>query len=93
MNTYESVVILTNKLSDEEKTAQVEKISQIISSNGGEMIGVDDWKTKKLAYEIKHETEGAYYLFNFNANPSIIAEYERLLRIDNKVLKHLVIKK
>lgn len=93
MNTYESVVILTTKLSDEDKVAEVEKISQIISSNGGEILSVDDWKTKKLAYEIKHESEGAYYLFNFNAKPELIAEYERLLRIDSNVLKHLVIKK
>ena len=92
MNTYEAVVILTTKLSDEDKDAVKNKISDLISAQG-EVISVDDWKTKKLAYEIKHETEGAYYLYTFKANPEFIAEFERVLRIDTNVLKCMVIKK
>jgi len=48
---------------------------------------------KKLAYEIKKEQEGHYYLYTFNSNPEFIAEFERILRIDDTVLKHMVIKK
>ena len=92
MNTYEAVVILTTKLADEEREAVKSKISDLISEHG-ELVGVDDWNTKKLAYEIKHETEGVYYLYNFKAKPEFIAEFERVLRIDNTVLKHMVIKK
>lgn len=92
MNTYEAVIILTTKLADEETEAVKTKISDLISQNG-EVISVDDWKTKKLAYEIKHETEGRYFLYNFKANPEFIAEFERVLRIDTTVLKHMVIKK
>lgn len=92
MNTYEAVVILTTKLSDEDKEAVTQKITALIAEHG-EVISVDDWKTKKLAYEIKHETEGAYYLYTFKANPEFIAEFERILRIDTNVLKHMVIKK
>ena len=92
MNTYEVVVILTTKLSDEEREAVKTKISDLIAQ-GGELIGVDDWKTKKLAYEIKHEKEGVYFLYSFKAKPEFIAEFERVLRIDNNVLKHMVIKK
>ena len=92
MNTYEAVVILTTKISDEEKEAVVSKISDLIAKSG-EVISVDDWKTKKFAYEIKHETEGQYFLYNFKANPEFIAEFERVLRIDTSVLKHMVIKK
>jgi len=92
MNTYEAVVILTTKLSDEEREAVQAKISDLIAKSG-EVISVDDWKTKKLAYEIKHETEGYYFLYNFKANPDFIAEFERVLRIDTSVLKFMVIKK
>ena len=92
MNTYEAVVILTTKISDEEKETVKNKVSDLIAKNG-EVITVDDWKTKKLAYEIKHETEGHYFLYNFKANPEFIAEFERVLRIDTSVLKHMVIKK
>ena len=92
MNTYEAVVILTTKLSDEDKETVKTKFSDLISANG-ELIGIDDWKTKKLAYEIKHEKEGVYYLYNFKAKPEFIAEFERVLRLDTNVLKHMVIKK
>lgn len=92
MNTYEAIIILTTKLSDDEKAEKLDKISELISSNG-ELISIDDWKTKKLAYEIKHEVEGIYYLYNFNAQASFIEEFERILRIDTSVLKHMVIKK
>ena len=92
MNTYEAVVILTTKLSDEEREAVTAKISDLIAKSG-EVISVDDWKTKKLAYEIKHETEGVYFLYTFKANPDFVAEFERVLRIDTNVLKYMVIKK
>lgn len=92
MNTYEAVVILTTKLSDEDREAVKTKISDLISEQG-EVIGIDDWNTKQLAYEIKHEKEGVYYLYNFKAKPEFIAEFERVLRIDTNILKHMVVKK
>ena len=48
----------------ENKEAVKTKISDLVAANG-EVISVDDWKTKKLAYEIKHETEGVYFLYTF----------------------------
>lgn len=92
MNAYEVVIILTKKISEEQAEETKSKISDLISSNG-EVVSVDDWGMKKLAYEIKKEQEGHYYLYTFNSNPEFIAEFERILRIDDSVLKHMVIKK
>ncbi len=92
MNAYEAVVILTKKISDEQAEETKNKISDLISSNG-EVVSVDDWGMKKLAYEIKKEQEGHYYLYTFNAKADFIGEFERVLRIDDTVLKHMVIKK
>lgn len=92
MNTYESIIILTTKTTEEELEEFKTYMTNIVSSNG-EILEVEDWKIKKLAYEIKHEQEGHYYLYNFKANPEFISEFERVLRIDDKVLKHMVIKK
>ena len=92
MNTYEAVVILTTKMADEDKETAMNKISELIAANG-EVVSVDDWKTKKFAYEIKGETEGQYFLYTFKSAPTFIAEFERVLRIDTSVLKHMVIKK
>ena len=92
VNTYEAVIITTTKISEEELEAFKTEMNELISSNG-EVIGVDDWNTRKLAYEIKHEREGHYFLYNFTAKPEFISEFERVLRINDKVLKHMVIKK
>ena len=92
MNAYEAVIILTKKISEEQAEETKNKISDLISSNG-EVVSVDDWGMKKLAYEVKKEQEGHYYLYTFNSNPEFIAEFERILRIDDTVLKHMVIKK
>ncbi len=92
MNSYEAVVILTSKLSEEETQETMNKIKELISSNG-EVVSVDEWGKRKLAYEIKHEEEGQYFLFTFNAEAKFISEFERVLRINSQVLKHMVIKK
>jgi small subunit ribosomal protein S6 len=92
MNTYESIIILTAKATEEEIENFKNQVAELISSNG-EMIGVDDWGIKKLAYDINHEKEGHYYLYNFKSDPSLILEFERVLRINDKVLKQMVIKK
>lgn len=92
MNKYESIIILTNNVADEAKTAFVEKTKELISASG-ELTNVEEWGRKTLAYEIKKQTEGYYILFTFSSKPEFIAEFERLLRLDELVLKHIVIKK
>ena len=92
MNAYEAVIILTKKLSEEQAEEVKNKISNLISSNG-EIVSVDDWGIKKLAYEVKKEEEGHYYLYTFNSKADFISEFERVLRIEDGVLKHMVIKK
>ena len=80
-----TVLEFVRKFYKENISTKSEVYSQIVSDFKNE--------TKKLAYEIKHETEGVYFLYTFKANPEFIAEFERVLRIDTSVLKHMVIKK
>ena len=72
--------------------AIAEKMKEMISKNG-ELTNVDEWGKKTLAYPIKKETEGVYILFTFVAKPEFISEFERILRLEDIVLKHMVIKK
>ena len=91
MNKYESVIILSANATEETTVAFGEKMKELISANG-ELTNVEEWGKKTLAYEIKKQTEGYYILFTFTANPEFIAEFERILRLDEVVLKHMVIK-
>ena len=92
MNKYESVIILSANALEEETVAFGEKMKELISANG-ELTNVEEWGKKTLAYEIKKQKEGYYILFTFDAKPEFIAEFERVLRLDEVVLKHIVIRK
>lgn len=92
MNNYEAVVILSQTISDEAKVAFAEKMKELIVSNG-ELTNVDEWGKKTLAYEIKKQKEGFYILFTFTAKPDSILEMDRILGLDEIVLKHMIIKK
>lgn len=91
MNNYESVIILSANAPEEATIAFGEKMKDMISKNG-ELTKVDEWGKKTLAYEIKKQKEGYYILFTFVAKPDFISEFERILRLDEIVLKHMVIK-
>lgn len=92
MNNYESVIILSTSATEEETVAFGEKMKNLIAGNG-ELTNVEEWGKKTLAYEIKKQKEGYYILFTFVAKPEFISEFERVLRLDEIVLKHIVIKK
>jgi len=92
MNNYESVIILSPVAEEEKTVAFGEKMKELISKNG-ELTNVEEWGKKTLAYEINKQKEGVYVLFTFTAKPEFIAEFERVLRLDEIVLKHIVIKK
>ncbi len=92
MNKYESVIILSANAPEEATIAFGEKMKELISANG-ELTSVEEWGKKTLAYEVKKQTEGYYILFTFDAKPEFIAEFERILRLDEIVLKHMVIRK
>lgn len=92
MNNYEAVIILSQTISDEAKLAFAEKMKALIALNG-ELTNVDEWGKKTLAYEIKKQKEGFYILFTFTAKPESILEMERVLGLDETVLKTMIIKK
>ncbi len=92
MNNYESVIILSTSATEEETVAFGEKMKNLIAGSG-ELTNVEEWGKKTLAYEIKKQKEGYYILFTFVAKPEFISEFERVLRLDEIVLKHIVIKK
>ncbi len=91
MNKYESVIILSANASEEAMAAFGEKMKELISANG-ELTNVEEWGKKTLAYEIKKQTEGFYTLFTFTAKPEYVAELDRILKLDETVLKHIIVK-
>ncbi len=92
MNNYEAVVILSQLIADEEKVSFAEKMKELITKSG-ELINIDEWGKRTLAYEIKKQKEGFYIVFTFTAKPESMSEMDRILRLDERVLKYIVVKK
>ena len=91
MNKYESVIIINPKLEEEAIKALIAKISDLINSDG-KIESVEEVGLRKLAYEINKNSEGYYVVIKFEANPTLIAELERVYRITDTVIKFIVVK-
>jgi len=92
MNKYESIIIINPNCSTEALKALEDKVTGLINENG-KVESVENMGKKKLAYEIKKNTEATYMLFNFEAKPESIAELERNYRIMDDILKFIVVRK
>ena len=86
MNKYESVVIVNPNLEEESIKNLEKKFSDLINTDGN-VTSVEEMGKRKLAYEIKKQKEGFYFVIKFEAKPELIAELERNYRITDEVLK------
>ena len=93
MNSYETLYVIKPDLEDEARAALIQKFSAIITDNGGEIESVDEWGKRKLAYAINYISEGYYVLVNFKAQPELPAELERNFKINDNIMRYIVIKK
>ena len=71
----------------------MKRIEVALTENGGQVDNVDNWGKRKLAYEIDKLTEGDYTLVNFHADPTQIAELDRVLRINDAVKRHMIVRR
>ncbi len=92
MNKYELALVLNAKLEDDARTAELEKVKELIARFGGTITNVDEWGKKRLAYEIQKMREGFYYFIQFEAEATAPAELEARLRIEEAVIRYLCVK-
>ena len=91
MKDYETVFILTPVLSEAQMKDTAAKFMKILTDNKSEIINEESWGLRKLAYPIDHKTTGFYYLFEFQAEPDVIAKLETEYRRDEKVMRFLTV--
>lgn len=92
MNIYENIVIFDAALTDEETDAAISKIKEIIAGNGGEVLKVDIWGRKKLAYEIKKQKKGLYVLLFYKTPSTTLKKLEEFYKVFDAILKFMIIK-
>ncbi|MFZ3122311.1 MAG: 30S ribosomal protein S6 [Thermodesulfovibrionales bacterium] len=92
MNIYENIVILNASLGDEEIETASDKIKDLITNSGGEILKTDVWGRRKLAYEIKKQKKGFYLLLVFKSPSAAIKKLEDYYKVFDPVVKYMVIK-
>ena len=92
MSNYESVLIARQDLGASQVNELVSSFSDVIKSEGGEVIKVDNWGLKNLAYRIKKNRKGHYVVMNIVAPATAIFEFERRLRLNEDVIRYMTVK-
>ena len=89
---YESIMVVSCKLSEEEIKAVIERFQGVIEAHGT-LESTEEWGPRKLAYLIEKQSDGYYVLFHFTAGPDFPAELERLYNINENVLRSIVVRR
>jgi small subunit ribosomal protein S6 len=92
MRKYEVMYIVRPNIDDESKKAVVERFANVLTTNGAEIIESKDWGKRRLAYEINDFRDGFYQLVTMNAKTEAVNEFDRLAKISDDIIRHIVIK-
>ena len=92
MREYELVLVIDPELEDEQVSAAIDRVTQFVTTRGGELVDVSPWGKRRLSYPIKSRSEGNYVVSHFRMEPSQTAELEASLRLSEEVLRHLLVK-
>jgi len=90
LRTYELLYIIKPVLEAEQIAATVEKFADLVKNNRGEIIKLDQWGKRRLAYEVQDYREGFYVQMQFKAEPALASEVERILKISDNTIKYLI---
>ncbi len=93
MRDYEVLYIVRADLEDDKVQDVIKRVNTLIERSGGAAERTNLWGKRKLAYEVKHQKEGAYVLQDFRIDPQRIPELEAALKITEEVLRHLIVRK
>ena len=90
MRKYEAAIILLSNLEEDVRNAEIEKIKNIVVNFNGTVDKVNEWGQKRLAYEINKKREGYYVIMNFTSNADAVNEIDRICKISDNVLRHMI---
>lgn len=91
MRKYE-VIFIVKPMEEEATNAVIAKFEALIANQGGTVDSTDRWGKKRLAYEIKDCQEGFYCLMNVTAEPAVLEEADRIMKITDELLKHMIVR-
>lgn len=92
MKKYEIMYIIRPNIEDEAKKAVVERFNNVLTEKGAEVAEAKEWGKRRLAYEINDFRDGYYMLLNVNADAEAVQEFDRLAKISEDIIRHIVVR-
>ena len=92
MNKYEVALIIRPDVDQEGQDAIVERLSGLLTADGGQVDNVDVWGRRRLAYPIKKVQEGFYYFIQGQFATSVLPELDRSVKLSESILRHMVVR-
>jgi small subunit ribosomal protein S6 len=92
MRKYEIMYIIRPNMEEEAQKALVERFNNVLTEKGAEITNVKEWGKRRLAYEINDFRDGIYMVVNVNSNPEAVQEFDRLAKISEDIIRHIVVK-
>ncbi|MEK7702810.1 MAG: 30S ribosomal protein S6 [Nitrospirota bacterium] len=87
---YEMVIILRSSIADEDAAKVVDKVKAAVDKGAGEVVRIDNMGRRKLAYEVKKEKKGLYFLIYFKVKGAKVFDIQRVCRLDESVIKYMM---
>lgn len=88
---YETILLFDIDAGEEARTAFISKSKSLIEQYEGELLEQDEWGVRKLAYEVQKKTRGYYIRLEYSSSTELIAEYERIIRLEDSVMKYITV--
>jgi small subunit ribosomal protein S6 len=89
---YEVALIIRPEVEEEGQEALIEGVSEILTSDGGEVQDVEKWGRRRLAYPIRKVQEGHYFFIQGQFSASVLPELERRIKLNEDILRHMVVR-
>ena len=92
MNKYELIYVIDTAMEESARNELIARFNGMIEENAGKVEKVEEWGKRRLAYTVNYKNEGYYVLVNFTANPELPREIERVMQINESILRSLTVK-
>lgn len=92
MREYELTFIVNPQVEQEGLEEIAEKLKNVVEPESGSINTIEPWGLRRLAYPIKNLREGQYVFMEINMEPSVIPELERILKLDERIVRHLIVR-
>ncbi len=92
MRQYETMVLLSPELTDETVEEKISGFEKKVTEGGGEVLNVDRWGKKRLAYPIQRQRHGIYFIVTYHSEPEVVTDIERDMRIDEETWRYMTVR-